>query len=892
MNKLVIGILAHVDAGKTTLSESMLYLSGKIGKLGRVDNQDAYLDTYELEKMRGITIFAKQAVFDIGDLRIILLDTPGHVDFSAEMERTLQVLDYAILVVNGADGVQGHTKTLWRLLNMYHIPVFIFVNKMDQIGTNKEELLKELKSNLNDGCIDFGQTPSIDFYDELAMCDEEMMEYFLEKGKIEVPIIKKAIRDRKVFPCYFGSALKLMGVKEFMQGLVQFTILPSYPEEFGAKIFKIARDEQGNRLTYLKITGGKLKVRDTISYGGQEEKVNQIRIYSGQKYETVNEIEAGFVCAVTGLSLTRPGQGLGIEKASAAPILEPVLSYQIILPDGCDPRWILPRLRQLEEEVPELHIVWNEELQEIQAQIMGEVQIEILKSLIQKRFGISVSFGSGQVVYKETIANTVEGVGHFEPLRHYAEVHLLMEPGEPGSGLVFDTKCSEDMLGKNWQRLILTHLEEKVHKGVLTGSPITDMKITLVAGRAHQKHTEGGDFREATYRAVRQGLKEAKSVLLEPYYSFQLVLPEKMVGRAMTDIEKMCGTCHISQTNGQTVILEGSAPVVTMRNYQKEVIAYTRGQGQLSCSFKGYEPCHNAEEVIASIGYDSERDPENPTGSVFCSHGAGFLVEWYDVKKYMHVQGYLSAKEKDEPGEKDVLMPQTKEEEWISLEEIDKIINSTFYANQGKKSVWKKRKSALENFYESLSHGNRPKETKEEYLLVDGYNIIYAWPELKQLADENMDAARMKLLDILSNYQGIRGCQIIAVFDAYRVQGHKEEIIDYHNIHLVFTKEAQTADQYIEKFAQTNKNKYKITVATSDGLQQIIIRGAGSNLLSARELKEEIKRANDRLNQEFQKAGGEKRNYLMDTLSEEEKLKLNKMIGDKEGENKDKKTKG
>lgn len=881
MKKLVIGILAHVDAGKTTLSESMLYLSGKIGKLGRVDNQDAYLDTYELEKKRGITIFSKQAVFDINDLRITLLDTPGHVDFSAEMERTLQVLDYAILVVSGANGVQGHTKTLWHLLTMYNIPVFIFVNKMDQDGTDKEKILQELKFQLDDGCINFGQPPH-EFYDELAMCEEGMLEYFLENGVIEDSMIQKAIRERKVFPCYFGSALKLEGVKEFMEGLVQFTLLPSYPDKFGAKIFKIARDEQGNRLTYFKITGGSLKVRDVLSYGSQEEKVTQIRIYSGQKYETVSEIEAGFVCAVTGLTLTKPGQGLGIEAASAAPVLEPVLSYQIILPDGCDPRWMLPKLRLLEEEEPELHIIWNEELQEIQAQIMGEVQIEILQNLILERFGVTVTFDSGQVVYKETIADTVEGVGHFEPLRHYAEVHLLMEPGEPGSGLIFDTKCSEDVLGKNWQRLILTHLEEKVHRGVLTGSPITDMKITLVAGRAHLKHTEGGDFREATYRAVRQGLKEAKSVLLEPYYSFQLELPEKLVGRAMTDIEKMCGTCVISQTNGETAVLVGSAPVVTMRNYQKEVVAYSRGLGHLFCSLKGYEPCHNAEEVIARIGYDSERDPENPTGSVFCSHGAGFFVEWHEVKKYMHIEGYLPVKEKAEKEESEILEPEIREEEWISLEEIDKIMNTTYYKNQGKKSNWKKRKSALESYYESISHTSRQKETKEEYLLVDGYNIIYAWPELNELALDNMDGARMKLLDILSNYQGIRGCHIIVVFDAYRVQGHKEEIIDYHNIHMVYTKEAQTADQYIEKFAQSNKNKYKITVATSDGLQQIIIRGAGSDLLSARELKEEINRAGDKIRQHYQQNGHNSRNYLMDTLSEEEKRKLDKMMEDKD----------
>ena len=888
MNKLVIGILAHVDAGKTTLSESMLYLSGKIGKLGRVDNRDAYLDTYELERLRGITIFSKQAVFDIGDLRITLLDTPGHVDFSAEMERTLQVLDYAILVVSGADGVQGHTKTLWRLLKMYKIPVFIFINKMDQNGTDKNRLINELKLQLDDGCVDFGQVETEKFYDELAMCDEKMLETFLEKGSIEVSLIRKAVRERNVFPCFFGSALKLEGVEPFMQGLVKYAFIPSYPDEFGAKIFKIARDEQGNRLTYLKLTGGRLKVRDILSYGSQEDKVNQIRIYSGQKYDSVNEIEAGSVCAVTGLGSTRPGEGLGIEKASGTPVLEPVLSYQIMLPEGCDPRMMLPKLRQLEEEEPELHIVWDEELQEIQAQIMGEVQMEILQSLILSRFDIPVTFDSGQIVYKETIADTVEGVGHFEPLRHYAEVHLLMEPGEPGSGLQFGTECSEDVLGKSWQRLILTHLEEKVHKGVLTGSAITDMKITLVAGRAHLKHTEGGDFREATYRAVRQGLKEASSVLLEPYYAFLLELPEKLVGRAMTDIEKMSGTCEISQTNGELAVLVGSAPVVTMRNYQKEVMAYTRGMGRLFCSLKGYEPCHNSEEVITGIGYDSERDLVNPTGSVFCSHGAGFLVEWNEVKNYMHMEAYLPVKAKTESAADKSVVPEARgEEKWISLEEIDRIMNSTFYANQGKKSIWKKRKTAMESYYDtSSSYINRPKETKEEYLLVDGYNIIYAWQELSELAEENMDGARMKLLDILSNYQGIRKCRIIVVFDAYRLQGHMEEVIDYCNIHMVYTKEAQTADQYIEKFAHTNRNKYNITVATSDGLQQIIIRGAGSTLLSARELKEEIIRANERMKQEYQEKQKQSRNYLMDTLSPEEKSKLENMMEDMDKEEK------
>ncbi|OPX42328.1 tetracycline resistance protein TetO [Ruminiclostridium hungatei] len=877
-NKLVVGILAHVDAGKTTLSEGMLYLNGKIGKLGRVDNKDAYLDTYELERARGITIFSKQAVFGMGDMQITLLDTPGHVDFSAEMERTLQVLDYAILVVSGADGVQGHTKTLWRLLDMYRIPVFIFVNKMDQAGTDRKKLIKELKSQLDEGCIDFGQDQSEVFYDQLAMCNEAIMEDYITAESVGLGKIRQAVRDRQVFPSFFGAALKLEGIESFMQGIMRYAVIPAYPEEFGAKVFKISRDEQGNRLTHMKLTGGRLKVRDVVKNKGWEEKVNQIRIYSGQKFQPVTEIEAGSVFAVAGLTQTRPGEGLGAEEESDAPVLEPVLSYRIMLPEGCDPRMFIPKLRQIEEEEPELHIVWDEELQEIQMQIMGEVQLEIMQSLIQSRFGISVSFDSGRIVYKETIANVVEGVGHFEPLRHYAEVHLLLEPGEPGSGLEFRTDCSEDVLGKSWQRLVLTHLMEKSHKGILTGADITDMKITLVSGKAHNKHTEGGDFREATYRAVRQGLMEAQPVLLEPFYSFQLELPEKMVGRAMTDIEKMHGSCEISSTNGEQAILTGSAPVIAMKNYQKEVVAYTRGMGRLFCTLKGYEPCHNTEEVIAEIGYNPDNDYGNPTGSVFCAQGSGFIVSWDQVKKHMHLESYLQIKAgtADETASRPVSF---KGERNISPQEIDLILNRTFYANQGRKSSWKKRRTARDSYYEPSNRNIRRGETvvRKEYLLVDGYNVIFAWPELKALAEENMDGARTRLLDILCNYQGIRKCRIIAVFDAYRVQGHREETAVYNNIHVVYTREAQTADQYIEKFAYDNQMKYNITVATSDGLQQIIIRGAGSSLLSARELKLEIDGANQRIKQEISENQAKDRNYLMDALSTEIKGHMEKL---------------
>lgn len=873
MKKIVIGILAHVDAGKTTLSESLLYLSGKIGKLGRVDNKNAFLDTYELERARGITIFSKQAMFELDEIQVTLLDTPGHVDFSAEMERTLSVLDYAVLVISGADGIQGHTKTLWRLLKFYHIPVFLFINKMDQIGTNQNALLSQIKTQLEDGCIDFGQNMEEEFKEQLAVCEEEMMEAFLEHGGIEEEQIKRAIKMRKVFPCYFGSALKLEGIDAFMSGLEKYITIPSYPDDFGAKIFKIARDEQGNRLTYMKITGGTLKVKDVLSNHDWEDKVNQIRVYSGQKYESVGQADAGSVCCVIGLSKTKAGEGFGIEKVSELPILEPVLSYRVILPSGCDPRVLLPKLRQIEEEEPQLHIVWEEQLQEIKVQIMGEVQTEILKSLVENRYGVAIDFDAGRIVYKETIQDMVEGVGHFEPLRHYAEVHLLLEPGEPGSGLQFDTDCSEDILGKSWQKLILTHLEETPHKGVLTGSEITDIRITLVSGRAHNKHTEGGDFREATYRAVRQGLREAKSILLEPYYSFQLELPESMVGRAMTDIEKRYGTSEIAQTNGETTVLRGTAPVVTMQNYQKEVMAYTKGQGKLFCSLKGYEPCHNETQVIENIGYDADLDLLNPTGSVFCSHGSGFLVKWNEVKNYMHVESYLKVK-KENIDEAMQNQPKTVKETWVTTEEIDQIIQSTFYKNQGKKSVWKREKTARQNYYESISGKSKVTEKKEEYLLVDGYNIIFAWPELEILAKDNMDAARLKLMDILSNYQAIRQCKIIAVFDAYLVQGHAEEIISYHNIYMVYTKEAQTADQYIERFAHDNKNKFKIIVATSDGLQQIIIRGAGSELLSARELKEEIERVNEKTKQEYKDKQKKNKNYIMDNISDQVKQRL------------------
>ena len=843
MGKIVVGILAHVDAGKTTLSEGMLYTSGAIRTMGRVDNRDAFLDTYALERERGITIFSKQAVFPLGTTQVTLLDTPGHVDFSPEMERTLQVLDYAILVISGADGVQGHTRTLWNLLRRYEIPTFVFVNKMDQKGTDAEVLLQELKNVLEEGCVDFSAKRDVHFYEEAAVCSEDALEEFLEIGRLKKETLQELFLDRQLFPCFFGSALRLEGVKEFVEQMQELIKVPAYPETFGAKVFKIARDEAGNRLTYLKITGGSLKVKAVI----EGQKVNQIRIYSGEKYEAVNEVEAGSICAVTGLSDTYPGEGLGAEQGTYLPVLEPVLNYQVIPTEGDDPILLLPKLRELEEEEPQLHIVWEEALQEIHVQLMGEVQLEVLKTLIYERFGAEVEFGQGNILYKETIQNTVEGVGHFEPLRHYAEVHLLLEPGEPGSGVQCMSVCSEDLLDRNWQRLILTHLMETEHRGVLTGAPITDIRITLVSGKAHLKHTEGGDFRQAVYRAVRQGLKQADSVLLEPYYEYRLELPSENVGRAMTDIERMHGTFGLPQTEADRTILTGMAPVSTMRDYQKEVHAYTRGNGTLQCTLKGYAPCHNTEEVLAATGYDSERDTLHPTGSVFCAHGAGFLVPWYEVKEYMHLPSIMQEKPSDSSEEKQTAYRVSKETDaWIDTEEVDRIIAQSVGANKKQKTLPKKK---VPEYYKSTSKPKK-QEVREEYLLVDGYNVIFAWEDLKDLAQVSIDGARGKLLDVLCDYQGMKKCNLIVVFDAYRVQGHKTEISTYHNIHVVYTKEAETADQYIEKFAHENGKKYNVTVATSDGLEQIIIRGQGCRLLSARELKDEIERTKKTLFEE------------------------------------------
>ena len=904
MRKLVTGILAHVDAGKTTLSEALLYFGGSIRKPGRVDKGDAFLDTYGQERERGITIFSKEARISYKALQLTLLDTPGHVDFSAEMERTLQVLDMAILVISASAGVQGHTRTLWRLLNRYGVPIFVFVNKMDQPDTDRETILEKLKADLSEYCIDFTDQETEEFFENIAVSDEGALNEFLTTDRICDETIQKLIRERKIFPCFFGSALKLTGVEELLNGLLRYTGGTVYPAGFGARIFKITRDAQGNRLTHMKITGGSLKARDELSgmgeasfqSGGQirrrepwTEKINQIRLYSGEKFETHAEVTAGEICAVTGLTKTRAGEGLGFERGTVRPELSPILSYSVLLPDGMDAAVMLQKLRQLEEEEPQLHIVWDERNKEIKAQIMGQVQTEVYRNLIRERFNVDVDFGTGSIVYKETIANTVEGVGHFEPLRHYAEVHLLLEPGLPGSGLRISSDCREDLLDLNWQRLVLTHLEEKEHPGVLAGAPITDMKITLKAGRAHLKHTEGGDFRQATYRALRQGLMQAENVLLEPYYDFRLEVPDSAVGRAMSDLDKMRGNFSLQQSGTGTAVLEGMAPMALLQDYQKEVVSYTKGAGQLHLSLKGYFPCHNTEEVLENACYDPERDVENPSSSVFCAHGAGFLVAWDEAPSYMHLESCLKNK-----GDEDGNPAAADGEEWswlsesgedriftakgaervsgrekagenassfIGTEEIDEILNRTAYANRkgsgtGNRNGWRrngrKEESTLTRGAQTRTYKQTPK--KEAYLLVDGYNVIFAWDELKELAEKNLDGARGRLLDLLCNYQAVKGCQLIAVFDAYRLAGHPTEVSDYHNIHVVFTKEAETADQYIEKFAHENSHKYDVTVATSDGLEQIIIIGEGCRLMSSRELKEDIERLSREIVREFEGA--------------------------------------
>lgn len=899
MKQLVVGILAHVDAGKTTLSEGLLFENGSIRKIGRVDNKDAFLDTFALEKERGITIFSKQAVLQRGDKIITLLDTPGHVDFSAEMERTLWLLDAAVLVISASDGIQGHTRTLWKLLKKHNVPVVIFINKMDQPGADKEQILKQLKSQLSDSCVDFSNQHSLDMMEQIAVSDEKLLDYFLEKGELTKEQIMEAITSRNVYPCLFGSALKNEGVECLLTLLYEYIKMPDYPKEFGARVYKIARDEQGNRLTYLKVTGGSLKVKETLSADTKdgehwEEKINQIRVYSGAKFEPINEALPGCVCAVTGLTRTIVGEGLGVEKNGEVPILEPVLEYSIVLPDGVDALSMLPKLRQLEEEDPQLHVVWEEESRELKVQLMGEVQLEVLKCQIQERFGVKAAFEEGAIVYKETIADTVEGVGHFEPLRHYAEVHLLMSPGEPGTGIQVLADCSEDLLARNWQRLIMTHVEEREHRGVLTGSVLTDVKITLVAGKAHLKHTEGGDFRQATYRAIRQGLMQASSVLLEPHYEFRLEVPAAMVGRAMTDLERMHGNFILQDSGGSSsdvstgvrdnAVLTGTIPVSTARGYSMQVTSYTKGMGHFFCTLKGYYPCHNTEEVVERIGYHPQEDMRNPADSVFCMHGAGEIIPWHQVHEYMHVSAEGEAiyrGETDTPVYYEGMKPltgKTKEntDQVIGTEEIDYIINRAAFSNRKddfshKPGYLKKKPTTMEygisKAARTVTYNPKPKMPK--YLLVDGYNVIFAWEELKELAEKNIDGARGALMDILCDYQAICQMEVILVFDAYRVAGHATEFCDYQNIHVVYTKEAETADYYIEHFAHENSRKYDITVVTSDGLEQVIIRGAGCGLISSREFEEEVKRRKDSFRKEYEEKAKKETDkiYLGDFLS-------------------------
>lgn len=968
-SRMVIGILAHVDAGKTTLAEGLLYICGQIRRLGRVDHKDAFLDSFSLERERGITIFSKQAQISYRDMEITLLDTPGHVDFSAEMERTLQVLDYCILVISGSDGVQGHVQTLWRLLKQYGIPTFLFVNKMDQPGTDRGRLMKELRAKLGGECVEVPEglargcvetseesgggcaekqeglvrgrvetsenpggkcaeahelpvTPEFEaFYEELAMCDEGLMEEYLESGSLTEESIAMAVRKRRVFLCFFGAALHLQGVEDLLWGIRRFSRQKEYPKEFGARVYKISRDPSGNRLTHLKVTGGRLRVKMPVHNRASalseseawEEKADQLRIYSGAQFTPADEVAAGGICAVTGLSRTFVGQGLGMEGENAQPLLEPVLTYRLVLPEGSDPVKVLGQLRVLEEEEPQLHTVWREAAREIHVQVMGDVQIEILKRLLSERFGLEAEFADGSILYKETIASPVIGIGHFEPLRHYAEVHLLLEPGEPGSGLKFDSRCSEDVLDKNWQRLIFTHLEEKTHLGVLTGSPVTDMKITLLTGRAHLKHTEGGDFRQATYRALRQGLMQGESVLLEPVFAFCLEVPVENLGRAMSDVQRMSGSFQAPVTEGEYAVLTGTAPAVEMQGYQRELSAYSKGRGRLACNLKGYEPCHNAEEVIKRIDYHAEADLENPSSSVFCAHGAGFVVGWDKVAEYAHLESGLDSLAAD--GISEDIGSETKREfvadgvgsthglaggnggnpartgrdggaqsqtgsgasDYITQEEIEEIFQRTYgksgkdYApyryhqqNTGRaakaqtggsevhSAERRQREGSRSTGEEKVPYAgsdkagakpDREPETKQEYLLVDGYNIIFAWEELRELAKVNIDSARDRLMDICSNYQGSRGCTLILVFDAYKVKGNPGTVMKYHNIYVVYTKEAETADQYIEKTVHEMGRKHNVTVATSDGLEQMIIWGEGAARLSAAGFYEAVEEA-------------------------------------------------
>ena len=845
MKHICIGILAHVDSGKTTLSEGLLYASGALRKLGRVDHGDAFLDTDALERERGITIFAKQAMLTVGECEFTLLDTPGHVDFSAEMERTLSVLDYAVLVISGSDGVQSHTRTLWRLLTRYEVPTFLFINKMDLAGTDKSALMERLTQTLSAECVDFSAPPQ-ERNEALALCDEAALESLLERGSIDDALIAEMIKSRKVFPCFFGSALKMDGVEDFLSALARFTVAPGYPSEFGAKVFKISRDAQGARLTWLKVTGGALRVKAPLSYRAQnqdyQEKSDQLRLYSGIKFRALDEAGAGSVVAVTGLSHSYVGLGLGTEAEASAPLLQPVLTYQLVLPDGADAHSALTKLRELEEEDPMLRIVWDERYGQIHVQLMGKIQLEILRRRILDRFGLAVTFGEGSIVYRETIASPVLGMGHFEPLRHYAEVQLLIEPLPRGTGIQLASNLATDALDLNWQRLIFTHLLEREHAGVLTGSALTDVRFTLVAGRAHLKHTEGGDFRQATYRAVRQGLMQAESLLLEPYYDFRLEVPAECVGRAMTDLQNMGGTVDPPQSMGENTVLTGYAPVRTLRDYFTDVAAYTRGRGQLSCAVRGYETCQNQDEIVASLGYDAERDTDNPASSVFCDHGGSITIPWNEVAQHVHCDSGIHF-DKEETDEKSAPPPRRgvgAGSAYAADKELQEIFERTYgkVARRAFEPAKKPARTSLADHYDVTIHSE-----DTEYLLVDGYNIIFAWDELQRLAAQDIAAARGALIDILANYQGFRKCRVIVVFDAYKVKGNPGSVQTVHGVKVVYTKEAETADTYIERATYELRRERRVRVATSDGPEQVIILGHGALRISARAFHAEVEAA-------------------------------------------------
>ena len=834
MKRLTTGIMAHVDAGKTTLTEAMLYLTGNIRRLGRVDHGDAFLDTQELERERGITIYAKQAILRRGDLELTLVDTPGHVDFSAETERALQVLDCAILVVSAADGVQGYTETLWQLLEEAGVPVFLFVNKMDQPNEGKAAILKQLEGRLGHGFVDMTDPEARG--EGAALCSEELMERYLSGEEFTQEELAALVVQRQLFPVYFGSALQVEGVEELLDGIEAYTLEPEWPQDFGARVFKITRDERGERLTWLKVTGGQLRVREVLHGPDWEEKVNQIRLYSGAKFTAVDVAPAGTVCAVTGLTHTTAGEGLGAEENWTGPRLEPVLSYQVIPPEGVDASTLLERLRRLEEEDPQLQVEWEPHAEQVRVKLMGQVHREVLERELRRRFDLDVTFGPGSIVYLETLAKPVEGVGHFEPLRHYAEVHLLLEPLERGAGLQIDTVCSEDVLDGNWQRLILTHLVERQHVGVLTGSPITDLKLTLLTGKGHLKHTEGGDFRQATYRAIRQGLMMGETILLEPWYTFRLEVPGESVGRAMTDVQRMCGEFEGPQMRGEMAVLTGSLPVSEVGDYWSQVAAYTQGRGRFSCRLDGYRPCHNTQQVVEERGYDPDRDVDNPSGSVFCDHGAGVHVPWNEVRSHMHVDsGWLPEEERARKAQP---APQFQRG-YASQVALDKELEEIFARTYG---------AVKPRAFHSVKATTKPKErpwkglkqrTGKDYLLVDGYNIIHAWEDLSALAREDLDGARAKLIDLLRNYQSWRGCQVIVVFDAYKVKGGKGAVEQLGDLYVVYTKEAETADMYIERTTYQLSRDNRVRVATSDGLEQMIILGHGAQRMSAAELKYE-----------------------------------------------------